>query len=127
MKKIKGIVLIAISFFAYSGFSQTNSAPAANNPALKEAAIKAHQKKAQEKQKAQVASNVNPGYVGPINENDQYMGKEKEFLNMITLSALPLDFPKYQKGWTFVQYDGETEKYFRDHKDILKESYKAKF
>ena len=69
----------------------------------------------------------NTNYVSPIDENDQYLGKEKEYLNMINLPSLPTDFPKYQKGSTFVEYDSQTEIYFKQHKDILKEAYKAKF
>jgi len=127
MKKIKTFVCIAIILFAFNSYSQTTSAPAANNPALKEAALKAN-KKAQERQTAQATSNINSNsYISPVNENDQYMGKESEFLNMITLSALPSDFPKYQKGWTFVEYDSQTEKYFKEHNNILKEVYKSKF
>ena len=128
MKKIKSVVFITIMFFAHSIFSQTTSAPAANNPALKEAALKANQKKFQEKQnsgESTMAKNTN--YVGPIDENDQYLGKEKEYLNMIILPSLPTDFPKYKKGTTFVEYDNQTEIYFKQHKDILKEAYKAKF
>lgn len=128
MKKIKSIVLTAMLFSVGSAFAQTTSAPAANNPTLMEAALKANQKKFQEKQKSETVSvNPNTVYVSPIDENDQYLGKEKEFLNMINLTALPSDFPKYKKGTTFVEYDGKTEAYFKEHKDILKEAYKAKF
>ena len=128
MKKINIVVFITIIFFTHSLFSQTTSAPAANNPALKEAALKANKKKFQEKQnsgESTMAKNTN--YVSPIDENDQYLGKEKEYLNMINLPSLPTDFPKYQKGSTFVEYDSQTEIYFKQHKDILKEAYKAKF
>jgi hypothetical protein len=55
------------------------------------------------------------------------MGKGQEFLNMTTLESLPADFPQYQKGWDFVEYDGRVEKYFKEHKQILKDVYKAKF
>ena len=128
MKKIKEIVLVTFLFFTYSVTSQTSSAPAGNNTALKEAAIKANQKRAQTIQKSSQSLAVSsPAYIGAINENDQYMGKEKEFLNMITLNSLPSDFPKYQKGWSFVVYDNLTEVYFKNHKDIIKEAFKAKF
>jgi hypothetical protein len=126
MKKIKNIIAIAILLFAFTTYGQTNSAPAANNPALKETALKAN-KKAQERQTAQAISNASSNYINPVDENDQYMGKENEFLNMITLSSLPSDFPKYQKGWTFTEYDNQTEKYFKEHISILKEVYKSKF
>ncbi len=114
--------------FNYYGFSQTNSAPAGNNPALKEAAMKAHQKIIERKRQSKATSvPVDTKYVGQLDENDKYMGKQQEYLNMITLNEIPSDFPQYQKGWTFVEYDNKVEKYFKDHKDIIKEAYKAKF
>lgn len=126
---VNALLLFTVTlFFSNNLLSQTTSAPAANNPALKEAALKANKKKFQEKQnsgESTMAKNTN--YVSPIDENDQYLGKEKEYLNMIILPSLPTDFPKYQKGSTFVEYDSQTEIYFKQHKDILKEAYKAKF
>jgi hypothetical protein len=112
----------------YNSFSQASSAPAGNNPALKEAALKANQQRLQEKNKStESIASTSPTYVGQLNENDKYMGKGQEFLNMTTLESLPADFPQYQKGWDFVEYDGRVEKYFKEHKQILKDVYKAKF
>lgn len=111
-----------------NSFSQTNSAPPGNNPALKEAALKTNRTVLQNKnQDATSEVSLSANYVGPINENDSYMGKKQEYLSMMTAESLPLDFPKYRKGWSFVEYDGEVEKYFKKHTQILKEVYKAKF
>ncbi len=119
------IVMLLINF---NSFSQTNSAPAGNNPLLKEAALKANQKRQQDKSKfSESIVSISPTYVGQLNENDKYMGKGQEFLNMIILDSLPSDFPHYQKGFDFVEYDGRVEKYFKEHKHILKDVYKSKF
>ncbi len=127
---MKSIYIILTSLFLtlakFEAISQTTSAPAANNPALKEAALKANVKAIKERN-AQMQASKSPTYVGQLDENDKYLGKEKEYLNMITLDALPSDFPLYQKGTTFVDYDFNVELYFRNHTSILKEIYKTKF
>lgn len=128
MKTNFSCVITLVLLINFNGFSQTNSAPAGNNPKLKEAALKTERKVLQNKnQDAASEVSLSTNYVGPINENDSYMGKKQEYLDMITAESLPSDFPQYQKGWSFVQYDGEVEKYFKNHTQILKEVYKAKF
>ena len=128
MKTNFSCIITLVLLINFKSFSQTNSAPAGNNPALKEAALKIERKVLQNKnQDAASESSPSTNYVGPINENDSYMGKKQEYLNMIAIESLPSDFPQYQKGWSFVQYDGEVEKYFKNHIQILKEVYKAKF
>ena len=121
-------IAILMLLINYNSFSQTNSAPAGNNPALKEAALKANQQSLLDKNKSSESiASASPTYIGQLNENDKYMGKGQEFLNMIILESLPSDFPQYQKGSDFVEYDGQVEKYFKEHKQILKDVYKTKF
>ncbi len=128
MKKIYvlAIILMSISFSAKL-FAQEKSAPAANNPALMEAALKAFQKSKQSSEESAQKSGTASSYYNPIDVNDEYMGKKLEFLKMITLSELPNDFPKYQQTMSFVDYDRLVEQYLKEHKNILKEAYKAKF
>lgn len=130
MKKFKGIILIAILIFAFSGFSQTNSAPAANNPALKEAALKANKNKSNQKeQKSQ--NNSSSSKSSTINnfqldENDPYQGRKAEFLNQLIVSEMPADFPKYEKWMGVKHYNQIIDDYYRNHLDILKEKVKNK-
>lgn len=133
MKRFKGIILIAISFFAYSAFSQTNTAPAGNNPQLREAALKANQKNQERKVKVAPAPTVNHSNQVQtipnsfqIDENDQYQGRREEFLNQMIVKDIPGDFPKYEKWMGIKHYNEIIEEYYRKHLDIVKEKVKAK-
>ncbi len=61
-----------------------------------------------------------------INYEDQYMGREKEFLNILTLDKLPADFPKNKKGMTIKEYNDILEMYYRAHPELLKKMYRDK-
>lgn len=120
------LVIILLTLVKLDTNAQTTSAPAGNNPVLMEAALKAN-KKAIKERNTQVQTAQTPKYIGQIDENDKYLGKEKEYLNMITSDALPSDFPVYEKGLTFVEYDLSVEVYFKSHTYILKDAYKSKY
>ncbi|MGZ3862908.1 MAG: hypothetical protein ACXVPN_10890 [Bacteroidia bacterium] len=79
----------------------------------------------QQKQKRSINS-PNPYPTMKIDENDQYMGREKEFLNVMNVSSLPSDFPKYDKSLGMTGYNNATETYFRTHPELLKDKWKQK-
>ncbi|MBS1647106.1 MAG: hypothetical protein JST67_07190 [Bacteroidetes bacterium] len=66
---------------------------------------------------------VYPDYV---NEEDPYMGRSQEFLNIMVLDKLPEDFPKYDKSYGLRYYNELIDVYFRMHPDVLKEKWKQK-
>ena len=61
-----------------------------------------------------------------INEDDVYMGRKAEFLNNLTVSELPADFPKYNKSYGLKYYNNLVDNYYGAHKDILKPRVKEK-
>ncbi|MES2760748.1 MAG: hypothetical protein V4677_01025 [Bacteroidota bacterium] len=134
MKKIKGILLIAISFFAFTTFSQTNSTPAGNNAPSKEQALKESQKRQQKKSES---SNSNSGASQStqvqtisnsfqLDENDVYQGRKQEFLSQMIVKDIPSDFPKYEKWMGVRHYNEIVEEYYKKHLDILKERVREK-
>lgn len=64
--------------------------------------------------------------VSSIDENDPYMGRKAEFLNNLTISELPADFPKYDKSYGLRYYNNIIDNYYSLHKDILKEKVRKK-
>lgn len=61
-----------------------------------------------------------------LNENDIYMGRKAEFLNNLTVTELPSDFPKYDKSYGLKYYNNIVDNYYGAHKDILKPGVKEK-
>jgi hypothetical protein len=62
----------------------------------------------------------------PYDTEDKYMGRKAEFLNQMTVSELPADFPVYEKQWSLNDYNLVVEAYYRNHQGILKERVKQK-
>ncbi|MCW3103921.1 MAG: hypothetical protein JWO09_2361 [Bacteroidetes bacterium] len=62
----------------------------------------------------------------PYDVNDKYMGRKSEFLNSMTVSELPADFPAYEKQWNLKEYNQVVEAYFVNHRELLKPRVKEK-
>lgn len=62
----------------------------------------------------------------PYDVEDKYMGRRNEFLNYMTVTELPADFPIYDKAWGVKEYNAVVEAYCVNHQDILKERVKQK-
>jgi hypothetical protein len=77
-------------------------------------------------QQKKSVNSTNPYPTMRIDEEDQYMGREKEFLNIMTVSALPADFPKYSRSLGLEGYSNTVEYYFKQHPDLLKDKWKQK-
>ncbi len=61
-----------------------------------------------------------------INENDVYMGRQAEILEILKIARIPTDFPKYKKGTTIREYNEIMDDYYRRHPDIIKDIYRKK-
>ncbi len=131
--KIKKIVLITASFFAYQASSQTSSSSTPNNTTLKEEALKASEQR--KERKNQVANTPGTNQNGKIqsasqgfqlNENDTYQGRKDEFLSMMIIKELPENFPKYEKWMGVKHYNEVVDQYYKQHLEILKETVKQK-
>lgn len=61
-----------------------------------------------------------------VTEDDDYQGRTQEFLSVMVVNKLPLDFPKYEKGTGVRYYNNVIDNYFRQHLDLLKEQSKQK-
>lgn len=127
MNKNYVVGALFLLLFVSSGLkSQNNSAPAANNPKLKEQAIKAREQSLQKKNTDSSApKSTLPAVV--LDENDPYQGRKAEFLNNLTVSELPSDFPKYDKSLGIRGYNQMVDNYYINHLNILKPAVKAKF
>ncbi|MCC6182779.1 MAG: hypothetical protein IT237_13210 [Bacteroidia bacterium] len=129
MKIIYALAIILMSItFSTKLYSQEKRITN-NNSTLEQVAQKkyAEKKNALKTKQVTSSSRVGTSNYKAIDENDSYLGKKEEYLRMITLNELPSDFPKYQKGMSFVEYDNLTNQYFKNHISILKEAYRAKF
>jgi hypothetical protein len=110
--KMKTIITTAFLCFSFTAFSQERtSATSAQTPANPRNAA------------TSVQATSNPL---PYNVEDKYMGRQAEFLNMITLPALPLDFPLYDKQWSVKDYNAVIDAYLMNHPEILKPKVKEK-
>jgi hypothetical protein len=69
---------------------------------------------------------ANPVGAVPYDVEDRYMGRKAEFLNMLTVSKLPEDFPVYDKQWSVKDYNEVVQAYLINHQDILKPKVKEK-
>jgi hypothetical protein len=58
--------------------------------------------------------------------NDPYLGRKAEFLKNLTVPELPVDFPTYQKQWSYEDYNQVVDAYYKQHKEILTEKVKAR-
>ena len=72
------------------------------------------------------ASSSNSYPVMKLDENDQYMGREKEFLEIMVVPTLPSDFPKYNKSLGMAGYNNTIDYYFKQHPELLKDKWKQK-
>lgn len=62
----------------------------------------------------------------PYNVNDKYMGRRDEFLNNLTVTELPADFPVYEKQWGLKEYNAVVDAYYMNHMELLKPKVKQK-
>jgi len=72
------------------------------------------------------APSVDNSQNNTLDENDAYMGRKAEFLNNLTVSELPVDFPRYDKSYGLGGYNIVVDNYYAQHTDILKPGVKAK-
>ena len=128
---MKKIFFYSLSLFILSSLTELNaqeSKPVPNdNPALKEAAMKAAAKRneTQKNKPAQLAV-TKPISKSPVDEDDIYMGRKAEFLSNLTVSELPVDFPKYDKSYGLRYYNNLVDNFYFTHKNILKDGPKQK-
>jgi hypothetical protein len=62
----------------------------------------------------------------PYDVNDKYMGRKDEFLNNLTVSSLPNDFPLYDKKMSLMEYNQVVDNFYKTHPSILKDAVKQK-
>ena len=131
---MKLLRLILLGFFI-TGFVSANAQEQMSNEAkakLRQDIIKAQANKNRTTKPINSVSSVNNGSyvtngsVNNINEDDIYMGRKAEFLNNLTVTELPSDFPKYDKSYGLKYYNNLVDNYYGAHKDILKPGVKAK-
>jgi len=58
--------------------------------------------------------------------SDEYMGKSKDLEEIFIVGKIPGDFPKYMAAQTAKDYSDVANKYFREHKEYLKDEWKIK-
>ena len=120
MKLLK--IVVAVGLFV--GFVKANAQTA-------EQKDKAQMQKAVAEYKANkkttpIKTKSSAGAPAAIDENDPYMGRTQEFLSRLTVSELPVDFPKYQKSYRVSGYNDVVDNYYREHPGIVKDWVKQK-
>ena len=84
------------------------------------------QYKANQVKKPIVKQKQTGGSVAGIDTNDPYMGRTSEFLDRLTVSELPNDFPKYKAEYGVHGYNDVVDNYYRTHGSIVKPWVKQK-
>jgi hypothetical protein len=127
--KLLRLFLLAVFFV---GFVRANAQTQMSDEAktkLRQNVIKAQANKAKPINSVGSVNNgsyVTNGPVNNINEDDIYMGRKAEFLNNLTVSELPSDFPKYDKSYGLRYYNNLVDNYYGAHKNILQPRVKEK-
>ena len=98
--------------------AQTTSKQEVPQHPIPKRASSIHQKKS--------INSPNPYPTMKIDENDQYMGREKEFLSIMTVTSMPSDFPKYNRSLGLAGYNNTIEYYFKQNQSLLKDKYRQK-
>ena len=112
MKKLLFILLVSISISAFAQEKTTGSTSnSQEQPAQKRTAA------------SSVKAESSPL---PYDVNDKYMGRKEEFLNNLIVSALPADFPLYNKKMSLTEYNQVVDNFYKTHTGILKEAVKQK-
>ena len=110
MKKIVACLLVCASLSAFAQDKKNNGSGDPQSAPVRTASTSAK-------------ASASPA---PYDVNDKYMGRKAEFLNNLTVSELPADFPVYQKKWGVKEYNEVVDAYYRSHLSILKDQVKQK-
>jgi hypothetical protein len=108
-------LLIAASFFMVTAVSFGQSQEIATR------------KDALDKREATLVEAKNKANSLPVlNTTDGYMGMKSEILKRLSVSEIPLDFPKYKEGTPAGEYKKQMKSWAKGNQNLLKEEYKKK-
>ena len=125
MKLLK--LLLVVSFFVgfVNAHAQTNDKKKSNEEKAKMERAAAQYKANHPKEPLRTQKQKVDVITG-IDTNDPYMGRTNEFLDRLTVSELPKDFPKYKAEYGIAGYNDVVDNYYRTHGSIVKEWVKKK-
>lgn len=125
---MKQAFTLSLFLFSFTVFSQQKSAvPKSEKPATPQSTVSTSETDKNPRSAATSGKSQSKAATPlPYDVDDKYMGRKAEFLNNLTVSELPADFPVYEKQWGLKEYNQVVDAFYLNHQDILKEKVKAK-
>jgi hypothetical protein len=127
MKQVFTLSLFLLSFSLFSQQKSTSQTPK-NEVKPASETVTDQQTPAINPRSARTSSQNRVSETAPVlyDVNDKYMGRKTEFLNNLTVSELPHDFPLYTSELSLRDYNNLVDAFYFSHKDILRDKVKEK-
>jgi hypothetical protein len=125
MKQVFTLSFLLVGFLSFSQQRQENTVQktSANVAESKPGSALDSHRSASLTSRGQVRIQATPL---PYDIEDKYMGRKSEFLNNLTVTELPSDFPVYDKQFSLKEYNAAVDAFYLNHQEILKNKTKEK-